>query len=89
MTVTRVYTAEEQTKIKQLINEGVNVMQEVDDLNGGLTDTIKSIGEELEIKPSVLKKAIKIVHKSDFQKHADDMSELEHLLASVGHIDHE
>jgi hypothetical protein len=34
------------------------VMHEIDTLQGGLTDTIKAIAEELEIKPAVLKKAI-------------------------------
>ena len=34
-------------------------MQEVDDLNGGLKDTVKAIAEEMQIKPTVLSKAIR------------------------------
>ena len=39
------------------------VMHEVETLNGGLNDTVKAIAEELEIKPGILKKAIRIAHK--------------------------
>ena len=51
----RVFTGEEKAKLTQLINEGLTVLQEVDDLNEGLNDTVKAIAEEMQIKPSVLK----------------------------------
>ena len=41
------------------VQEGMAVMQEVEDLNAGLSDTIKAVAEELDVKPSILKKAIK------------------------------
>ena len=43
----RVFSSEEKAKLTQLINEGLTVMQEVDDLNGGLKDTVKAIAEEV------------------------------------------
>ena len=61
---TRTFSAEQKAKLTQLINEGMQVMHEVETLSGGLNDTVKAIAEELEIKPAVLKKAIKIAHKA-------------------------
>ena len=61
---TRTFNNEAKIKLTQLVNEGMAVMQEIETLNEGLTDTIKAIAEELEIKPSVLKKAIRVAHKS-------------------------
>ena len=48
----RVYGHEEKAKLERLVNEGVTVLQEVQDLQEGLKDTVKSVAEELEIKPS-------------------------------------
>ena len=80
----RVFSSEEKAKLTQLVNEGITVMQEVDDLNEGLNDTVKAIAEELQIKPSVLKKAMKTAYKADFDKHSQDYSELENILTTVG-----
>ena len=47
-------SSEDKAKLTQLVDEGMQVLQEVDDLKGGLRDTIKSIADEMDIKPSVL-----------------------------------
>jgi hypothetical protein len=80
----RVFNAEEKGRLNQVINEGMRVMHEVETLNGGLSDTIKAIAEELEIKPSVLKKAIKLAHKAKFAQEASDHELLETILTTVG-----
>ena len=82
----RVFSSEEKAKLTQLVNEGITVMQEVDDLNEGLNDTVKAIAEELQIKPTVLKKAMKTAYKADFDKHSQDYSVLENILSTVGKI---
>ena len=82
----KVFSSEEKAKLTQLVNEGLTVMQEVDDLNDGLNDTIKAIAEEMQIKPTVLKKALRTAYKADFEKHSDEYSELENILATVGKI---
>ncbi len=82
----RVFSSEEKAKLTQLVNEGITVMQEVDDLNDGLTDTVKAIAEELQIKPTVLKKAMRTAYKADFEKHTQDYSELENILSTIGKI---
>jgi hypothetical protein len=80
----RVFTAEQTAKLTQLINEGCQVMYEVETLNGGLNDTVKAIAEEMEIKPGILKKAIKIAHKAEFGRNQDDHELLEQILVQTG-----
>jgi hypothetical protein len=59
-------------------------MQEVEDLNAGLSDTIKAVAEELEIKPAILKKAIKISQKSKLGETNADHETLTDILETVG-----
>ena len=62
----------------------MQVLHEIETLNGGLTDTIKAVAEELEIKPAILKKAIKLAHKAEFGKEKQDHETLETILETVG-----
>ena len=80
----RNFTQEEKDKLTQLIREGSTVMQEVEDLNGGLKDTVRAIAEEMQIKPAVLNRAIKIAYKGDFSRASEDYSMLEDILVAVG-----
>lgn len=80
----RVFTAEQVAKLNHLINEGMQVMMEVETLSGGLNDTVKAVAEELEIKPNILKKAIKLAHKSEFGREQEDHELLEQILTQVG-----
>ena len=80
----RTYGAEEKAKLERLVQEGVTVLQEIEDLQGGLKDTIKAVAEELNIKPALINKAIKIAQKRDWEKHADTFEDLETLVATVG-----
>ena len=81
---TKSFNGEQKIKLTQIINEGMAVMHEIETLQGGLTDTIKAIAEELEIKPAVLKKAIKVAHKAEFGKEKQDHELLETILETVG-----
>ena len=80
----RVFTADQSKKLEQIINEGIQVTMEIETLSGGLNDTIKAVAEELEIKPSILKKAIKLAHKSEFGREQQDHELLEQILTQVG-----
>ena len=68
----------------QLINEGMQVMQEVETLQEGLKDTVKAIAEELEIKPALLSKAIRIAHKAKLGETNKENEELNSILETVG-----
>jgi hypothetical protein len=81
----RVYGPEEKAKLERLVREGVTVLQEVEDLNAGLKETVKAVSEELNIKPSLITKAIKIAKNRDWDKHADAHEDLETLVATLGY----
>ena len=85
MTVRNFNDAEKQ-KLLQIINEGSQVLGEVDDLKGGLRDTVKAIAEELELKPALINKAISIVHKGNYKDLQDNMDLLDSILVAVGKI---
>jgi len=80
----RTYGAEEKAKLERLVNEGVTVLQEIEDLNAGLKDTVKAVAEELDIKPSMINKAIKIAQKGDWDRVSDEFDDLETLVVTVG-----
>jgi hypothetical protein len=80
----RMFSAEQKAKLNQIMNEGMAVLQEVEDLSAGLNDTIKAVAEELEIKPAVLKKAIKIAQKSKLGETNAEHEELNDILETVG-----
>lgn len=82
--MSRTFSSEAKIKLTQLINEGMSVMHEIETLNEGLTDTVKAIAEELEIKPSVLKRAIRIAHKSKLGETNKENEELNTILETVG-----
>lgn len=82
--MSRTFNQEATTKLKQVVNEGISVLQEIEVLNSGLTDTVKAIADELEIKPSILKKAIKTAYKQNLQSTNDDNEELNTILQTVG-----
>ena len=80
----RVYGPEEKAKLERLVKEGVTVLQEIEDLQGGLKETIKAVSEELNVKSSLINKAIKIAQKGEWGKVADDFDDLETLIVTVG-----
>jgi DNA-binding MarR family transcriptional regulator len=80
----RSFNGEAKIKLTQLINEGMSVLQEIEDLNAGLNDTVKAVAEELEIKPATLKKALKIAHKAKLGETNRDHDELNTILETVG-----
>jgi transposase-like protein len=82
----RNFNEAEKQKLIQIISQGSQVLGEVDDLRSGLRDTVKSIAEELELKPALINKAISVAHKGNYQNIADDLDALESILNSVGKL---
>ena len=82
----KMYGPVEAAKLQKLINEGSNVLREIEDLSEGLRDTVKSVAEELQIKPSIINKAIKIAHKGDWKTHEEEWEELEGILGITKNI---
>lgn len=85
MSDTKVFNAEEKAKLNQVLREGVSVMTEVEALNEGLNETIKEVAKDMDIKASVLKKAIKTAHKSKFHETTTEYELLENILETTGY----
>jgi len=85
MTV-RNFNESEKQKLMQIIKEGSQVLGEIDDLRGGLRDTVKAVAEEMEIKPAMVNKAISIAHKDNYKSIQDNMDLLDSILHAVGKI---
>lgn len=83
--MSRAFGAPEQAKIKQIVAEGVTVMQEIQDLTEGLSDTIKAVAEELEVKPAIIKKAIRIAMKDQWDQVYREFDDLETIVDISGH----
>jgi len=80
----RTFNGDAKIKLTQLINEGMATLHEIETLSGGLNDTIKAIAEELEIKPSLLKKAVKTAYKAKLGETNKENEELNTILTTVG-----
>ena len=76
----RSYGPEEKAKLERLITEGSTVLREIDDLQVGLKETVQAVAEELQVKASVINKAIKIAHKGDWSTYNQDWEEIEAIL---------
>jgi hypothetical protein len=74
------YGPEEKSKLERLITEGSTVLREIEDLQEGLKETVKAVAEELNIKPSIINKAIKIAHKDNWKVHEEEWDEIETIL---------
>ena len=81
----RTYGGEEKAKLERLVNEGVTVLQEVEDLQLGLRETVKAVAEELDIKPSLINKAIKVAKNRDWDRHFDEFDDLETIITTLGY----
>lgn len=71
-------------RLKQLIKDGVHVLQECEDLKEGLSETVKAIAEELDVKPAQLNKLIKTVHKGTMNDQREAWDEMEELYKAGG-----
>jgi transposase-like protein len=78
------FSPDQIAKLKRIIQEGVQVKREIDDLSVGLKETVAAIAEEMEIKPAVLNKAITKAFKGDFDKDQSDFEAMEEILEVTG-----
>jgi hypothetical protein len=80
----RTVTHEEKLKLTTVINEGIKILQDIDDLKEGLKDTVKNLAEEMDIKPALINKAIKAAYKRNLDEQRNTISEVEELLETIG-----
>jgi hypothetical protein len=77
-------SSENIARLKQLVADGVQVLQECEDLRGGLSDTVKAIADELDVKPAQLNKLIKMVQKNKMNDAREAFDELDELYKAGG-----
>lgn len=82
----KMFKQEDIARLKQLINEGGQVLGEIDDLKAGLSETVKAIAEEIDVKPAQLNKAIRIAHKASLGEEREKLDEIEDILDAAGRI---
>jgi hypothetical protein len=75
---------ENTARLKQLVTDGVSVLQECEDLKQGLSETVKAIADELEVKPALINKLIKDVQKNRMNDRREDHEILEELYKIAG-----
>lgn len=71
---------EDKARIKSMIKQGVEVETEIHLLRSGLSETVKAIAEELEIKPAILNRAIKTAYKDNLYEQKEEFDVVEHIL---------
>lgn len=71
-------------RLKQLVKDGVQVLQECEDLKQGLNETVKAVADELEVKPAIVNRLIKDVQKNKMNDRRDDHETLEELYKAAG-----
>lgn len=83
-------TADETKKITSILDAGETVLEEVDTLKEGLKDAVKNLAEELDVKPAVLNKAIRLSYKSRtenaIENAQEEMSDVEVILHAAGRM---
>lgn len=82
--MSRMFSSDQKSKLTRIVNEGIGLLDEIDSLTEGLNETIKAVAEEIGIKPSILKKAIKIAQKSKLTEANEAHDELTNILETVG-----
>lgn len=83
--MSKIFGEPEQKKLKQLVQDGVNVLYEIESLQEGLSETIKAVAEELDVKPSIIKKAIKIAKEGNWETVFNEFDDLETIVETTGH----
>jgi len=83
-------TPDESKRIKEVIESGEQVLAEIDSLKEDMKEYVSSLSEELNVKPAVVNKAIRIAYKSRqenaFDQAQQEMSDVEILLAAANKI---
>ena len=80
----RTFQDREIQKLKTLMSEGIQVTGEVEARREGPKDTVKASAEEMDMKPAVLNKAIRIAYKNEFANVQDSFNAVEEILQATG-----
>ena len=77
-------SANDKARLNQFMDAGMKTFQEIQDLRDGLKDTAKTIAEELDIKPAVLMKALRMAFKASINEEKEAFEDAEEILEVTG-----
>lgn len=72
------------TKLKTVINEGIQVNEKIDYYKEGLKESVKALAEELDVKPASINRAIRAAYKADIDRRTEEFDEVSEILDIVG-----
>jgi len=84
-----VLSDEDRSKLKELINQGVQVTNDIKILKEGLSETIASVSEEMEIPKNLITKAIKVAvkmgeNRDELEEGREELDAVEEILMAIG-----
>lgn len=77
-------SSEDQRRLKEVVEKGLKVTQDIADLREGLSDTVKAVAVELNIEPRDLKEAIRLAFSGKIEDKKEAMSTVEEILHVTG-----
>lgn len=76
----------DKVKIRTFLDEGVDILQRIEDLKEGLKEATKALAEELDIKPTVLTKALNASFKNNLADAREIIDDVEIILHAGGRL---
>jgi hypothetical protein len=80
------WSKNDQIRLREIVNQGMKINEEIKDLQEGLKETVKAVAEELSIKPAQISKAIKIAAKGNYHEEEDKLNEIFDILVAAGKL---
>ena len=78
------FSVEEKAKLEGLFREALATYSEIELLKSGVKETVDATADEMDIKRSILNKAIRIAYKADWTNQIQNFDEIENILTTVG-----
>lgn len=76
---------DDRKKFEVFREQGVEILQEIDDLKERLKETTKELADEFSIKPKVLSACLRTAFKDTLADQKEQMDLIEEILHVIGH----
>lgn len=77
-------TADNKIAIREVIEKGILIAEEISDLRGSLNDLIKKVASDIGCEPKVLKDALRVAKKGNLTEIQENTENLEEVLRIAG-----
>ena len=84
-----VLSDENRSKLRELIDQGVQITNDIKNLKEGLSETIAAVSEEMEIPKNLINKAIKVAvkmgeNRDELEEGREELDSVEEILMAIG-----